>query len=115
MKKLRIGTDKRKTYEVPSSGILKSFHFEMVKLDITKLRLRLPQNLTCRPKIGTNLSELGPGFLFFHPSVQDQVIEDFAAAGVLHHEVQRLFSLNHLKQKKHYGKKCRVIWANQHG
>ena len=26
MKKLRMSTDKRKTYEVPSSGILKTFH-----------------------------------------------------------------------------------------
>lgn len=47
---------------------------------------------------GHDLSELGAGFLLLHPPVQDQVVEHLAAGRVLHHQVERFFGFDHLKQ-----------------
>ena len=44
-----------------------------------------------------DLSKFCPGFFLLHPSMQDEVVKDLTAAGVLHDEVQSLFSFDDLK------------------
>lgn len=47
---------------------------------------------------GYYLPEFSPRLFLFHPSMQDQIIENFAARSILHHEIQSLLCLNNLKE-----------------
>lgn len=45
-----------------------------------------------------DLPKLGSRLFFFHPAVQNQIIEYLATARVLHHQVQGFFRLDHLEE-----------------
>ena len=47
---------------------------------------------------GHDLSELGASLLLLHLAVGDEIVEHFATGRVLHHQVERLFRFDHLKQ-----------------
>ena len=45
-----------------------------------------------------DLSEFRPGFSFFHSSVGDEIVENFASVRVFHHQMEGAVRLDHLEQ-----------------